>query len=176
MTFFGDEIGERATLMQVEVYVAEKGLFCEPQDAFDYWEKRNWKTKQGRTVKSLEAAINVYNGLAIQKENKKQGKKTKRQKQKEKKIVQRKAINIERKNKQPKPYQKYESQLKDEKWRAFRWFVMKVRGEKCETCGSTENLQVHHLKYKKVKAWEYTCNDVIVVCRDCHKRLHGINV
>jgi 5-methylcytosine-specific restriction endonuclease McrA len=66
--------------------------------------------------------------------------------------------------------------LKDEKWKAFRWFVMKVRGEKCETCGSTENLQVHHLKYKKVKAWEYTCNDVIVVCRDCHKRLHGINV
>lgn len=177
MTFYGDEIGDRATLNQVEVYVAEKSLFCEPQDAYNYWEKRKWKTRKGTIVKSLEAAINVYNGLAIKQYTKKKAQsKTKKQTQDERKAIQKKAVKLICQNKKKKPYERYEKQLKDDKWKAFRWFVMRVRGEKCEICGCETNLQIHHLHYKKnAKAWEYTCNDVIVVCRECHKRLHKIN-
>lgn len=69
----------------------------------------------------------------------------------------------------------YASQLDDERWKAFREFVFVVRGRSCERCGATNCLQVHHKYYKHgLMAWEYTCNDVIVLCRECHGRLHGI--
>lgn len=69
----------------------------------------------------------------------------------------------------------YSNQLNDERWKAFRWFVMKVRGSACEICKATKNLQVHHIKYTKgARAWEYNVNEVMVVCKDCHKKLHNI--
>lgn len=72
-------------------------------------------------------------------------------------------------------FSSYKEQLNDERWKAFREFVFFVRGRRCEVCGETKRLQVHHLRYKKnTKAWEYTCNDVIVVCDQCHRKIHGI--
>lgn len=69
----------------------------------------------------------------------------------------------------------YQEQLKDPKWMAFRQFVMVVRGRRCEVCGTEYGLQVHHLRYKEnALAWEYTCNDVMVVCGKCHKKIHKI--
>lgn len=70
----------------------------------------------------------------------------------------------------------YDEFLKDPRWFAFRQFIFAVRGHKCEDCGSTERLQVHHIAYKRgLLPWEYTCNDVKVLCRDCHKKVHGID-
>lgn len=69
----------------------------------------------------------------------------------------------------------YSDQMSDARWKAFRKFVFAVRGSKCELCGSGKSLQVHHPKYiKGLKAWEYTCNQVIVVCRCCHEKIHSI--
>ena len=73
------------------------------------------------------------------------------------------------------PFIDYSKQMSDERWKAFRNFVFTVRGRKCELCGSGKSLQVHHPKYiMGLKAWEYTCNQVIVVCRCCHENIHSI--
>lgn len=186
MTFYGDEIGLIPQMRQIEIYIAEKGLYITPQQVWDYWSKKEWKTLKGNPVKTLEAAVNVANGVLIGREIyhgiKLKGK-TKTQKKKERReiknkligSVKRKAKEISYENHQPQPYSRYEEQLKDERWNYFRMFIFNVRGRKCEVCGSTKNLQIHHTRYLKYcKAWEYTCNDVMVLCDTCHKRAHGL--
>jgi hypothetical protein len=41
-----------------------------------------------------------------------------------------------------------------------------VLGEKCEHCGSTNNLQKHHPDYSKPL-------EIVTLCRDCHRAIHG---
>ncbi len=65
MTFYGDEIGERPTKLQVETYISEKGLFVNPDDVFKYWDEKGWETKKGFPVKTLETAINIVNSIAV---------------------------------------------------------------------------------------------------------------
>ena len=165
MTYKGDNIIGKPSLGLIQVYIEEKSLgLITPQEVFDYWDKKDWLTKKGSEVKTLEAAINVYNSIVVQRFFKK-----------EKCKIKTKIQKIEKTNKQRKPYAKYEEQLKDNKWKAFRWFVLKVRGESCEICGETKNLQVHHIKYIPNKmAWEYNVTQVMVVCRECHKKIHNI--
>ena len=169
MTYKGDYIGETPSFGLLESYIAEKGLFVEAQFAWDYWERKGWKTKKGEYVKSVEAAVNVANSDAITKFRKQNktyvSKKEIRQKLKE---------QIERKKE--KYFPKYENQLKDKRWLAFRKFIFAVRGGKCEMCNADYDLQIHHLRYiKGAYAWEYTCNDVMVVCGTCHKKIHKID-
>ena len=71
MTLYGDEIGLKPSVRQVEVYIAEKGLYVTPQQVFNYWDRKDWLTKKGTPVKTLEAAISVVNGIVLQKERKK---------------------------------------------------------------------------------------------------------
>lgn len=67
----------------------------------------------------------------------------------------------------------YNEQLKSPRWAAFRERVLKDRGARCERCGSSERLQVHHLRYKRGKlAWQYDMKDVLLLCDRCHARLH----
>lgn len=173
MTFCGENIGNTATLTQVEIYVAEKGLFIEPQEAYDYWAKKNWLTNKGQPVKTLESAIDVINGIAILK-SRKNGRTKEKPKKVTAKNARRAAMRIALENEGKTAYVEYQEQLKDYRWKSFRRFVFEVRGKKCEICGATDYLQVHHLKYRKVKAWEYTVNEVLVVCSSCHKKIHGI--
>lgn len=173
MTFCGENIGNTATLTQVEIYVAEKGLFIEPQEAYDYWSKKNWLTNKGQPVKSLEAAIDVINGIAVQRFRRKGS--PKKPKKVTAKGARRTAMRLALENESETAYMEYQEQLKDRCWKSFRKFVFDVRGKKCEICGATNYLQVHHLKYRKVKAWEYTVNEVLVVCGSCHKKIHGID-
>lgn len=68
----------------------------------------------------------------------------------------------------------YKKQLKDKRWFAFRKKVFSARGCACESCGSKEHLQVHHIKYRNYKyAWEYPIKDVRVLCRRCHAKEHN---
>ena len=167
MTFKGEKIIGKPTLALIEIYIAEKGLECEPQEVFDYWNKKKWLTKKNVEVKTLESAINVFNGIRVSR--------VLRKSKKSVMSAQLKANSIKKNNSKKKPYSLYRDQLKSEQWKHFRNFVFNIRGRKCEICKSDKNLQIHHLEYhKNAKAWEYTCNDVIVVCEDCHKRLHGL--
>lgn len=74
-----------------------------------------------------------------------------------------------------KAKQSYQEQLEDIRWTMFRTFVFVVRGQKCEQCGSTHYLNLHHVKYiPGRKAWEYNCNEVRVLCQECHEKIHNI--
>ena len=85
-----------------------------------------------------------------------------------------KNINVHRNRKIPK-YLPYYEQLETKEWKDFRKLVFASRGKVCEMCGAKTNLQVHHPKYKfGHKAWEYTCNEVMVLCKKCHEKVHNI--
>jgi 5-methylcytosine-specific restriction endonuclease McrA len=197
MTFKGDTIVGKPTLAMVEIYIAEKGLFCNPQDCMSYWGNKQWLTHKGVEPKTLESAIVSYNSIAVQKfvqrnqkllgiskVKRKDKKKAKRKARKELLAGNKNLDNLiklenfglkEPKEKSDKDYIPYEEQLKDKRWEAFRKFIFAVRGKRCEMCGEKDRLQVHHPKYRKgALAWEYNCNEVQVLCRDCHKAVHGI--
>jgi hypothetical protein len=139
--------------------------------------ERKWKTKNGKPISDLERTLKGMCGSIgkwsyLTKEAQERRKETKRRFREDKikptinKIVSEKAT----------PYSPYNEQLKNEKWKAFRNFVFVVRGSKCEMCGATQKLQVHHPNYVKGrKAWEYTCNEVVVLCEQCHRKAHGLN-
>ena len=176
MKYEGQEIGLEPTLTQIECYVCEKGFTCEAIDIYNHYKAMNWCTRKGTPLYSLEAMCDAYNGVYLYRLMKKQKhEELKAGRKKRKGTVTQKIKAIEAENNAKKPYTEYSDQLNDTRWKYFRNFVFAVRGKECEMCGSTKFLQVHHLSYiSGRKAWEYTCNDVIVVCGKCHKKIHNI--
>ena len=70
----------------------------------------------------------------------------------------------------------YNRLLEDKRWKEFRLKVMSERGNKCECCGGTDVLQIHHTFYISGKMpWEYDINDMRVLCKKCHQRIHNIH-
>jgi len=69
----------------------------------------------------------------------------------------------------------YQEQLKDPLWKQKREFIIEQRNTKCERCGDSENLQVHHKKYIKDRcAWEYDDELLECLCGSCHMKEHNI--
>ena len=69
----------------------------------------------------------------------------------------------------------YNRLLEDKRWKEFRLKVMSERGNKCECCGGTHILQIHHTFYISRKMpWEYDIKDMRVLCKKCHQRIHNI--
>lgn len=66
--------------------------------------------------------------------------------------------------------QKYLDYLKSKEWREFRIKALDHFGNQCGLCTSTQNLQLHHRTYKNL--FNETFDDVIPLCRKCHKRHH----
>lgn len=84
-----------------------------------------------------------------------------------------------KKTQEPKerPFIPYRQQLLDERWKKKREQVLEHKGRKCEMCGATQNLQIHHKRYIYGKyAWEYKMKDLLVVCGCCHQKVHGIDL
>lgn len=65
----------------------------------------------------------------------------------------------------------YAAKLKDPRWRALRATILIRDGNKCQTCGSKSDLQVHHKKYTG-EPWEAPESDLITLCESCHKKAH----
>lgn len=63
------------------------------------------------------------------------------------------------------------SYLTSAHWKEFRAAVLLERGRKCEQCGGTSRIQVHHLTYKR--CGNERPDDVVVLCRSCHEEIHG---
>ena len=163
MTYKGKEIS-KPTLKMFEEYCAVHLLDVPPEEVYNHYFKKGWKGTEGRIISSIEVMCNAWNGVWIQHHKKMNKSKTR------KKVAQMEVLNHAKEE-----YTAYKDQLEDPNWKAFRSFIFKVRGTKCEICGSKKNLQIHHPRYQEnCKAWEYTCKDVIVVCDDCHKKIHGI--
>ena len=67
----------------------------------------------------------------------------------------------------------YKHLLEDKRWKEFRLKVLSERGNKCECCGGTDILQIHHTFYISGKMpWEYNIDDMRVLCIMCHQKVH----
>lgn len=63
----------------------------------------------------------------------------------------------------------YENYLTSKHWYNFKKSIH-IENCKCEFCGKTTNLNVHHLDYDYLFHENSRC--VVVLCRDCHSKLH----
>lgn len=177
MKYKGKEIGN-PSIRQIKnclKYLGKPKNKFSPEKIYKELEKRHWRSTSGHSVCNLE---NYIHGICSSNSSKYLTDEYALmwEKQKKKKREEKAKINIReilsRNDTSPSPYNE---QLKDPRWKAFRQFIFSVRGCKCEMCGYAKNLQVHHPKYiKGRKAWEYTCNDVVVLCDKCHKKVHGL--
>ena len=62
--------------------------------------------------------------------------------------------------------------LKSDEYNSLTTLVLERDGWKCQSCGSSTNLQVHHLVYRShLGADEF--NNLITLCAKCHSRQHG---
>jgi hypothetical protein len=67
----------------------------------------------------------------------------------------------------------YQFYLKSAHWRALRKAAFRFHGYKCSKCPCSRRLQVHHHTYRF--PWtSCTVADVVPICRDCHRKEHGI--
>ena len=75
--------------------------------------------------------------------------------------------------------EEYESLLQSDYWKGYSYSLIKERNFTCEDCGRSfpnmrNMLQVHHLTYRDAKPWSYDPSELIVLCKECHQRRHGI--
>ena len=63
--------------------------------------------------------------------------------------------------------------LKSPHWKFLSKIAYSTLGRVCKDCGATKNLHLHHLNYDNL--WkENIQKDLVVVCKDCHAKRHGI--
>lgn len=63
----------------------------------------------------------------------------------------------------------YTSYMASEKWRDKRSLILKRDGDRCQTCLSTEDLEVHHKTY--VNLGDELPGDLITLCHECHEAI-----
>lgn len=67
---------------------------------------------------------------------------------------------------------------KSKEWFDFRSRLIRLRASTCEQCGKAPPMhvvfQIHHLTYKQDSfPWQYDDDEVMLVCKGCHAKLHG---
>ena len=65
----------------------------------------------------------------------------------------------------------YNDYMRSEDWKHVRRLKLEFAGNRCEKCGATDELHVHHLTYDRFGHENLT--DLQVLCRDCHETVHG---
>lgn len=58
-------------------------------------------------------------------------------------------------------------------WKAMVRIKRQSVGNKCEVCGGSQRLEVHHLTYERFGGKELL-SDLQVLCRRCHSKKHGM--
>ena len=66
-------------------------------------------------------------------------------------------------------FENYKEFLNTEEWKQIAQMVKERDGHKCVICGSTENLNAHHIGYDGDRMNE---NDIVTLCNRCHECLH----
>ena len=66
-------------------------------------------------------------------------------------------------------FENYKEFLKTDEWKQIAQMVKERDGHKCVICGSTENLNAHHIGYDGDCLDE---NDIVTLCNRCHECLH----
>lgn len=68
----------------------------------------------------------------------------------------------------------YSHWLEGPVWAKLRAQAKKRDGQRCQDCGSTKNLVVHHIRYRD--DWDDTrLEDLVTLCKPCHKKRHRRN-
>lgn len=70
-------------------------------------------------------------------------------------------------------YREYDVYLESAEFAEFREKVFERDGHTCITCGSQNNLQVHHLTYLHV--YHENLDELVCVCRKCHEIFHNLD-
>ena len=225
MKYKNVEIGDKPTKEQFQEYISRKGYNIDVDFWYNKYDAKDWQTKKKCPIKSLEAIVNVINGIVIRRRNSNRdtntGKKikqtlppkkpsnqkkekinvadviklsleerkklyykidsipkkgrTKKQKQILKKLRRSFTAQVLNEIESHKRKEYYNRLLEDKRWKEFRLKVMSERGNKCECCGGTHILQIHHTFYISGKMpWEYNIDDMRVLCKKCHQRIHNI--
>lgn len=68
----------------------------------------------------------------------------------------------------------YTQYLSSPEWKAKRDVALIRAARKCEECGNTRRLQVHHLTYDRLGDEEH--EDLRVLCDACHRREHKLDL
>ena len=76
--------------------------------------------------------------------------------------------NIFRRNQRRQSYNDY---LRSDDWQHVRRLKLEFAGHRCERCGATDDLHVHHLTYDRFGHENLT--DLQVLCKPCHQTAHG---
>jgi hypothetical protein len=73
----------------------------------------------------------------------------------------------------------YQLQLLNPRWQRRRLEVMSKNNFSCQICDEqNQELNVHHIKYKKhpngdkYEPWNYSDEELMVLCKDCHDLIH----
>ena len=72
----------------------------------------------------------------------------------------------------------YNAILDSPEWKACREWVFSNKGRYCAYCKRNWDLRIHHKYYLKypdgehIKPWEYNIDCYMVLCDDCHKKVH----
>ena len=68
----------------------------------------------------------------------------------------------------------YSKKFKDPRWQKRRLDILELNGFECVNCGDDKStLHVHHKFYRKgADPWDYSDNNLIVLCETCHSELH----
>lgn len=152
MKYNGVEIG-MPNLNIIQNCINKRGLTIDADSVLVYITESH-----GKKFKTLDDAIDTLLSISERK-NKKRKKKPKK-----------KRLKFNRN-------MTYDEQVCHPLWEAFRSKVLRIRGYACECCGSKERIQIHHTEYDfKKMAWEYDISTMRVLCRDCHRKVHGIDI
>ena len=63
MTYKGIEIGT-PTITMIQEFIKKERFNLDAESIFEEYEKRNWLTRKGKPVKTLESIICAANGVA----------------------------------------------------------------------------------------------------------------
>lgn len=142
----------------------KKPFLATLDDVIAYWDKKDWLTQKGMPVSTLSSLVHVANSYVVE------------QKRKEGVIdIKDKTDKKNKSNAWSENRSPYFTQLTMPQWEAYREFIFSVRGRRCEVCGKPSCLQIHHTHYINNRfAWEYLPNEVLVVCRNCHRNIHHV--
>lgn len=70
---------------------------------------------------------------------------------------------------------KYTDFLETAYWKSIACHVINRDSNHCKICGSTKNLQVHHLTYKNHGDELHHLDDLVTLCKTCHEETHNEN-
>ena len=59
-------------------------------------------------------------------------------------------------------------------WKAIADSVKRYHNHKCQLCGGTEGLSVHHASYENHGDELHHLKDLICLCKDCHEKFHEV--